>query len=495
MKLSSSILLIILAHLGVCPSIALGEWEDDRIQLRLASGVSIGEINDSYGTSTSDELDPLYLIHVDPIAYPQLLVELNADSRVVWAEPSYRDETPETVRQMVVAIVGGTIADYEDQNVYSRIGLQSIHEHVLGTGVTVAVIDTGVKSDHEALAGSVIGGPDYIDNDGNPDDSANGEDDDWDGDFDEGAGHGTMVAGIIHLTAPGATIMPIRALDDEGHGISFDVAKGIRYAVQNGAHVINMSFGLLSTCETIAHELAFAEAAGVLMIGAAGNDGSENPPYFPAIDPSVVSVAALDSSDVKASFSNFHSDVGTSAPGDGILAPFYDGSYALGAGTSFAAPFISGQAALILDGTHNLGKSDVESLILGGVVDIYQATRNYPYLGKLGTGRVDGYETWSAMQSAAAVEFNPGGWSVNVGPNPARSGEPVEISWARELTPTGRITIVDAQGRQVARLTPSSGLAYWDGRDERGHLVPQGIYFVRVPGLNDEVPGRIIRLD
>ena len=94
----------------------------------------------------------------------------------------------------------------------------------------VAVIDTGVQSDHPELAGKMTAGYDFVDMDGTPGDVGDGRDNDSDGEADEMVGHGTHVAGIVALAAPDARIMPIRALDTEGRGTTFGIARAIRFA-------------------------------------------------------------------------------------------------------------------------------------------------------------------------------------------------------------------------------------------------------------------------
>jgi subtilisin family serine protease len=159
-------------------------------------------------------------------------------------------------------------------------------------------------------------------------------------------GHGTLVAGILVAVAPDAMIMPIRAFDDLGNTDDFTIAKSIRWAVDNGADIINMSFGTLSQSKVIKDAVDYADHNGVTMIGSAGNDGS-NQPQFPAAFDKVVSVAATTFLDQKAPFSNFGGSIDVAAPGVSIIAPYPGGYFAVVSGTSFSAPLAAGEAALV----------------------------------------------------------------------------------------------------------------------------------------------------
>jgi subtilisin family serine protease len=364
----------------------------------------------------------------------------------------------------------------------------------------VAVIDTGILADHPALDGAIAaGGYDFVDDDADPSEAANGQDDDGDGLIDEAAGHGTMVAGIIHLVAPRAKILPIRVLDDEGQGRTFTVAKAIRYAVEQGADVVNLSLGLTHSCFAIRHEVKLADSLSVAVAAAAGNLAAENPPYYPAVDTHVLSVAALDSSDVKADFSNWHERVAVSAPGVGVYAPYYDGEYAIGAGTSFASPFVAGQCALILALNPSLTVDEVYEFVGLGVEEIYSKPGNEQYLDKLGTGRVDGYQTWLNTPAATHIWDDAPASSapLRVSPNPAvlRHGVVVRFDgWAARSAL--QASVYDAAGRLMQILpVDASGATRWDGIDRNGYRVPAGLYFIRLSGSHgSQSQGSGIRL-
>jgi len=193
--------------------------------------------------------------------------------------------------------------------------------------------------------------------------------------------HATLCAGIIHSIAPDSMIMPLRAFDDSGNTDLFSLAKAIDFAIANHAHVINMSFGLDADSDTVHNEILAAQAAGILIIASAGNANSSAPQY-PAAYSGVLSVAATDNADLKATFSNYGTNVDVSAPGVNVISSFPGGYYAAISGTSFAAPIVAAEAALVLQ----LQKNPA-TVIPQSTVDI-NASNPY-YAGALGTGRIN----------------------------------------------------------------------------------------------------------
>ena len=160
-------------------------------------------------------------------------------------------------------------------------------------------------------------------------------------------GHGTMVAGIIHLVAPGARIMPLRAFDADGNGNTFDVVQAIHHAAREGAKVINLSFTLADDSQALANAIWYALERGAICVAAAGNDGS-SVVVFPAAAPGTIGVAATDLDDSVASFSNYGGDiVKLAAPGVSAITTYPGGGWAAASGTSFATPWVSGTIALL----------------------------------------------------------------------------------------------------------------------------------------------------
>jgi len=195
-------------------------------------------------------------------------------------------------------------------------------------------------------------------------------------------GHGTMVAGLIAVVAPESMIMPLRVFDDSGGADTFSIVRAIRYAVANGAHVINMSFGMTSESPAVRSAITYAISNGVTVVASGGNNNSTEPQY-PAAFSGVLGVAATDLLDRKASFSNYGSAISVAAPGVNIISAYPGGYYAMASGTSFSAPIVAGEAALV----RSMQWTGVASAVTGGTVNI--DAMNPDYAGKLGSGRIN----------------------------------------------------------------------------------------------------------
>lgn len=285
---------------------------------------------------------------------PQLLSQLSADPRVLAAhadkiivgQPRLIGAVGSDMNAQprLIGAVGDPVAAYGEQWAAAKLRLPQAHTITAGQGMIVAVLDTGVTADHPLLDGYLLPGYDFVDNDAFPDDTAGGIDEDGDGQVDEAAGHGTHVAGIVRLTAPQAQILPVRIFDDEGQGSYFDAVAGILYAVDQGAHVINLSGSGPDDVPFLEEAVAYAEAHGVVMVAAAG----VNLLGYPAQYSSVISVAAANDQDYPTDFSTFPEMAPTVyAPGAAIFSAYYTGDYAWWTGNSMAAPFVAGTAALM----------------------------------------------------------------------------------------------------------------------------------------------------
>jgi len=163
-------------------------------------------------------------------------------------------------------------------------------------------------------------------------------------------GHGTMVMGVIHLVAPKARLLPLKAFHSDGTGFLSDILRAIYYAVQNDANVINMSFDTTTNSTELKNALDFANQLNVICVASAGNDG-QGPPtlvYPAALQTDVMGVASTSDLDTRSTFSNYgNAIVWVAAPGEGIITTYPFSTYAAGWGTSFSAPFVAGGVALM----------------------------------------------------------------------------------------------------------------------------------------------------
>jgi subtilisin family serine protease len=158
-------------------------------------------------------------------------------------------------------------------------------------------------------------------------------------------GHGTMVAGLIHLTAPAANIMSLKAFAADGTGSESDIIRAIYYAVDNGATVINMSFEMPQISDALMKAINYADRHRVICVASAGNDGQSSLVY-PAAYGNVIGVGSVDQQNNPSSFSNFGPDlVRLSAPGEALVTTYPGNHYAAVWGTSFSAALVSGSVA------------------------------------------------------------------------------------------------------------------------------------------------------
>src|SRR5687767_1340292 len=211
------------------------------------------------------------------------------------------------------------------------------------SSMVVAVLDSGVDLDHPDLEDRLVPGWDYVEDDATPQDEES---------------HGTLVAGIVGADTDnsrggagsswGASIMPMRVLDESGQGFDSDIAEAITDAVDDGARIVNLSLSGPTTSDVLEEAVDYAEDHNVLVVAAAGNVGLDLPQYPAAYD-TVLAVGATDDAGTRASFSQQGSWLDVVAPGVEIFGPLLGSSeqYTEGDGTSFAAPIVSGAAAML----------------------------------------------------------------------------------------------------------------------------------------------------
>lgn len=324
---------------------------DSAVVVTLAPGIAAQAVADDHAITVVDAEPDEHCAAFLPRTGQtpaELATELATDPRVVTSETDGWFESAESRQQSFSFDDGfGSPSTYREQASSDAIGLRAAHRRSLGSGVRVAILDTGSDPTHPALVGHVAGGWDFVDKDATPWDATNGIDDDGDGHVDEAFGHGTHVAGITALVAPDAELLIVRVLDADGRGDVLDVAAGIRWAVTHGARVINLSLGSLQSSNAIQNAMEEAEQNGILCVASAGNWGAEQPEEFPARSSHAHAIAATDVAAHPAAFTSFADYVVLSAPGVGVRSAFPGGGYRLWNGTSMSVPFVSGAAALL----------------------------------------------------------------------------------------------------------------------------------------------------
>jgi len=406
---------------------------DNRFIVRAQSGLpSLQQVCLVLGCQISGGLDGslgrLFLVtapdFIDPNAFLQTLrsqpgithVELDALLKVMQAAAAAPpsglwDNTPVVYFGVIV------IHGYVSQPAISIIRLPDTQTtfSVSGAG-TVAVIDTGVDPTHPVLQSVLVPGYDFTRNIAGsaselPDvnQSSNGSGASPAMVNQESAaildpasalnlgqpqyrafGHGTMVSGIVHLVAPTAYIMPLKAFKADGTGYLSDILRAIYFAVQNGARVINMSFSFSTYSHEAADAIKFATRHQVICVASAGNDGKEEIVY-PAALADVMGVASTTNNDTLSTFSNYGADlVWVAAPGEGIITTYPFGTFGAGWGTSFSAPFVSGAAALLLSVSPSFNEASAESSLAHAVW----------ISPDLGNGRMDLYQAVSAPRTS-----------------------------------------------------------------------------------------------
>ena len=375
---------------------------DNQIIVRLHSADALAQFDAKYGTTVLAALPDgvTYLLRLpEGDNVDQDAAEMSTDPSVYQARPNQLIGIPEPALPATAPSPAAEPSSmpffdgqrgpgaYTSQYALTLIHAQQAWAITTGVGEVVAVLDTGVDAAHPQLQGRLTAGFNALDGSGNTLETKAGIDSNGDGYPDGAYGHGTDVAGIVALTAPGATIMPVKVLDSDGVGTAFGVALGIYYAAAHGARVINLSLGMAGRDGTIGDALAYAIKQGAVVVASAGNDGLSNVIQSPASEDGVVAVAATDSADRKAPFSNYGSPVTVCAPGVGIEGLFPGGGYAVWSGTSMAAPFVSAEAVLIRAAHPGWKVKKVIKDLQTSADDI--GIVNPLYAGELGGGRIN----------------------------------------------------------------------------------------------------------
>jgi thermitase len=351
------------------PGEVVVRWTDEARDDALAElDVEVKEVLDTIGATA------LAVPLGSEVAVAQALA---ARAGVEWAQPNF-------IRR--IAMIPNDPL-YDRQWGLRKIDAPAAWEVTLGSpSIVVAVIDTGVDLTHPDLQGRLVPGRNLLEPELPPQDDG---------------GHGTHVAGTIAATinngmgvagvAPGASIMPIKALKANGSGKDTTVAQGVMWAADNGARIVNMSFGGTEVSRPLSEAVSYAARKGIITVVAAGNEGVETPSYPAATEPNIA-VAATDQNDRRGPYSNFGSWIVISAPGTGIWSTWWGGqsSYRLDNGTSMAAPHVSGVIALML--------SLRPELTIPEITGILRSTADPVQEPGIGAGRVNAGRALSTLK-------------------------------------------------------------------------------------------------
>ncbi len=307
--------------------------------------------------------------------------ELAADASVRSVQPNFRYLLQDQKSALVPS--EGDPAQYA----LAKLRLPQAHALAHGSNVTIAVIDSAIDVAHPELAGAIADSFDALGSKEGP------------------HAHGTGIAGAIAAharlmgSAPAAKILAIRAFGASPSGAastSFVVLKSLDYAASHGARIVNMSFAGPKD-PVVERGVAAAAAKGMVLVAASGNAGPKSPPLYPAANPNVIAVSATDASDKLFAASNRGAHIAIAAPGVDIFLPAPNGKYQMTSGTSFAAAYISGLAALILERNPELKPEELRTILTKTARDLGAPGRDDLF----GAGEADAYAAVSAVTAGS----------------------------------------------------------------------------------------------
>ena len=330
-----------------------------RILVKAKAGVPETVLGDELGAQNGRVVGKLqhlgvHLAHVPEAAKGHVLLALSHNPRIEYAELD---------TLMVPAEVIPNDTRFTDEWHLKKIGATLAWDSTSATGVTVAILDSGVDPSHPDLAGKLLAGYNAVD-------QAMGNTADVNG-------HGTAVAGTVGAVtnnnsavasvAYGASILPVRITNQsDGYAYWSDVARGLTWAADNGAKVANISYAV-SGSSTVSSAANYMKSKGGLVVASAGNGGAD---LGIADDPNIITVSATDSSDNLASWSSYGNVVDVSAPGVGIVTLTNGGGTGSWSGTSFSSPITAGVVALIFAAKSGLSPADAEKILKSSAVDL-----------------------------------------------------------------------------------------------------------------------------
>lgn len=367
-----------------------GDCNDQVALVRLVDGASISLFNLRHGSFTiasiaSRNIHLLglrqgmnYSDFVEDVANDPTLVSVEQDCLVTDTSPEGGTRT---------FFFNSLPESYWDQPFVEIIDLLDAQRTSRGSGVQVAVIDTGV-SPHTLLADALDpGGYDFVDDDADASEHGDHFDNDDDGFVDEMVGHGTFIAGLVLRVAPQARILPVRVMDDEGISSTFLLTAGVYHAIDQGADILNISMGAIEPSIVLSDAIVAADLAGASVVASVGNEGNATPVRYPSAEPTVLAVGATQDDDERAEFSNYGPHLALCAPGEMLTSVDTESAYVAASGTSFSAPLVAGTLALLRRADPWAGHTTLHEILLANCASI--DGQNPGFEGQLGAGRLD----------------------------------------------------------------------------------------------------------
>jgi len=354
------------------------------------------------------------------------------------------------------------------------------------SGVVVAVLDTGIDSDHPEFAGRIVAGWDFVNDDADP------EDDHYHGSAVSGllganADNAFQVAGVDHF----CDIMPVKVLDANNSGATSWLVDGIAFAYTNGAKVLSMSLINFSGSQALRDVLRDARDAGSILVACAGNGGIGNANVsWPGASNRTLSIGATNNDDWRASYSGTGSALDFVAPGDDVvtIAPHDPtDTYWFFNGCSSATPVAAGIVSVLVGLQPSLIQAQVKNLLIAGAEDLVgnPAEDTPGYDEYMGNGRLNLNASVSALLASTSVpeEILARGFDLQVAPNPAAGR--TAIAYSLPAASRVDVSVIDVAGRRVRTLVAGPRPegrheVRWDGRDDSGAAVSPGVYFARV---------------
>ncbi len=376
-------------------------FEIGQLVVKMTPGYDISEVIQQFDASINRYLPKIdiYLLNINETNLDSVAAIISDQNSVSFCHPNFMIDPLQAVQSSLPVSddVGGD--GNSNQTITNQLDLNTTHNVANGSGIKIAILDGGVNYIHPALNGFVQSGYDYIDMDEDSFDEPGGVN----------SGHGTFVAGISHLVAPNSISEAYRVTDIEGLSDGYVLAEAILQAVENKCRVINLSLVTIDVHQAVQDAIAYATTNNVLVVAAAGNGPNESA-HYPASDPNVLTVAAIDTLNLLADFSSFGNHIDLCAPGTSISGPYLDSSYVKWGGTSFAAPFVAAQAALLWQLEPEATRQQVVNAILETATNIDHLNEGFE--GELGAGLINPMASILAIRGSANALRVPSGYST-----------------------------------------------------------------------------------